>query len=66
MRRDDPQGLLVTAVSGPLRLRALQVVRITPTGIQTRRESWFDPELTRLVWGGPRAWLQRGRGLNAS
>jgi len=66
MRRDDQPVFLATAASRPFGLRTLQLVRITPSGTATRRESWFDPELTRLVRGGPRAWLQRGRGLNAS
>jgi hypothetical protein len=66
MMRDDSHELLATAVSGPLGLRTLKIVRITQSGTVTRRESWFDPELTRLLRGGPRSWLQWGRGLNAS
>ena len=61
MSRDEAPVFLATAVSRPFGLRALHLVRITPSGTATRRESWFDPELTRLVRGGPRTWLQRGR-----
>ena len=66
MMPGDSQPILATTVSGRLGLGGLSVVRITPGGTQTRRESWFDPGLTRLVWGGLRTWLQWSRGPSAS
>ena len=66
MMPGDSQPILATTVSGRLGLGGLSVVLIMPAGTQTRRESWFDPELTRLVMGGPRTWLQWSRGPNAS